>query len=109
MPKKKRLQRDKDHVGEITQQANREPKPKEDWVPLQLPSNFDEMLDTMASSTEDRVGWCLMCNQPFRTSADLLPGTSTHNCEAGRALEAQIASSSRRTAHRPRKAGRLRK
>lgn len=64
---------------------------KDDWVPLDCPENLDEMLENWANSRDENVGWCLLCNSAIRTAEDLLPGTSTHNCEAGRALEEKIA------------------
>ena len=57
---------------------------KDDWVPINCPENLDEMIENWANSS-------LLCNNGIRTEADLIPGTSTHNCEAGRALEKQIA------------------
>jgi hypothetical protein len=64
---------------------------KDDWVPINCPENLDEMIENWANSRDENVGWCLLCNNGIRTEADLIPGTSTHNCEAGRALEKQIA------------------
>ena len=40
----------------------------------------------MVHSLEERVGWCLLCNAPIRSEADLIPESNTHNCEEGRAL-----------------------
>ncbi len=62
------------------------------WVPLDFPDKLDEMLADMASSDEPRVGWCLLCNSPIRSDADLVPGTNTHNCAEGLALEAEIST-----------------
>lgn len=59
---------------------------KENWIPLEILNNFEEMLDDMVHSLEERVGWCLLCNAPIRSEADLIPESNTHNCEEGRAL-----------------------
>ena len=61
---------------------------KDDWVPVQIPDNFDEMLEAFANYSEERIGWCLLCNSPIRSEADLISNTNTHDCEAGRAFEA---------------------
>ena len=45
----------------------------DDWVPIQFPDNFDEMLEAFANYSEERIGWCLLCNSPIRTEADLMP------------------------------------
>lgn len=65
---------------------------KEDWVPVEVPDNLEEMFEAMLSYPGGKVGWCLLCNSPI-TEAEIIPGTSTHNCEQGRALEAEIKSS----------------
>jgi hypothetical protein len=62
----------------------------EDWVPVQIPENLDEMLMAWSDSPEESVGFCLLCGHSIRTESNLIAGTSTHNCEAGRALEAKI-------------------
>ena len=63
----------------------------DDWVPVEFPNNIDEMLTAWTESTEPNVGWCLLCNSPIRTEADFIPETNTHDCEAGREFEAEIA------------------
>jgi hypothetical protein len=96
MYRKKRMQRNERHASETTQQdTNRETNANEDWVPIKFPDNLEEMLDAFANCTEERIGWCLMCNRAIRTEADLIPNTNTHNCAAGRALEAKIADQAR--------------
>ena len=67
----------------------------DEWVPIRCPENLDDMIETMASFTEEKVAWCLLCNQPIRTQADFVPNTHTHNCEAGRKLEKSIARATR--------------
>jgi hypothetical protein len=62
----------------------------EDWVPIQFPDNFEEMFEAFANYSEERIGWCLLCNRPIHTEADFISGTNTHDCEAGRAFEASI-------------------
>ena len=68
--------------------------PKDDWVPVEIPGNFDEMLDAYDRYQGEKVGWCFLCNGPIRTDADLISGTNTHNCEAGRAFERKVAEES---------------
>jgi hypothetical protein len=62
---------------------------QDDWVPVQLSDNIDEMLTAWIESAEPKVGWCLLCNRPIRTEVDFIPGTNTHDCEAGREFEAE--------------------
>jgi len=82
--------------SEITdQKTDQGEKQDEDWVPIQFPDNFEAMVEAFANCTEERIGWCLLCNSPIHTEAGLIPGTSTHNCAAGRALEARIAEQAR--------------
>ena len=66
----------------------------ENWLPIDLSVNLDEVLEAHSASTEKAVGWCLLCDSPIRTEADLIPDTNTHNCDAGRALEASLQPSS---------------
>lgn len=75
---------------------------KDDWVPIQIPDNLDEMFADMAASDEPRVGWCLLCNSPIRNEADFLENSNTHNCEAGRAFEAKVAIEVSKMRRRPR-------
>jgi hypothetical protein len=63
---------------------------QDDWVPLQLPDNIDEMLTAWIESAEPKVGWCLLCNRPIRTEVDFILGTNTHDCEAGASLKPRI-------------------
>jgi len=69
----------------------KQPANTDDWVQVEIPANFDEIIDTMNASTEERIGWCFLCNGPVRGPEDLIPGTSTHRCPKGLALEEQIA------------------
>ena len=74
--------------SEITQAQNKlEPKTYHDWVRLELPEKRWRMQNAQ------KKGWdfCLLCSELIRIQADLIAGRSTHNCEAGRALEAKIA------------------
>ena len=61
-----------------------------DWVPIQASPNLEQMYQNWIDCDEPNIGWCLMCNSPIRSADDLIPGTSSHNCEAGRALEERI-------------------
>ena len=65
----------------------------DDWVPVQVPKNLEEMYTRWKDYQGQCVGWCLLCDQPIVSEDDLLPGSSTHNCAAGRALEAEHAQS----------------
>ena len=62
-----------------------------DGVPIRIPANIDEMLEHFVEHRGEVIGWCLLCDSAIRTEDDLLPGTDTHDCEAGRALEAGAA------------------
>ena len=75
---------------------------RDDWVRIRFPDNLEEMFEAMSSYAGDQVGWCLPCNAPIHSEADLIPGASTHNCKAGRALDAKIAQeeSQSRCGHR---------
>lgn len=63
---------------------------------LEFPPNIDDMLLNWASSSENKIGWCLLCDSPIQEEADLIPGTHTHKCEAGRALHAARLTAPRR-------------
>ena len=60
-------------------------------VPIRIPANMNEMLEHFFEHRGEVVGWCLLCDTAIRTEDDLIPGTDTHNCEPGRALEARAA------------------
>jgi hypothetical protein len=62
------------------------------FVPIEIPDNFDEMLEAWSETDFPRVGLCLMCGEIIRSEDDFLPGTYTHNCEQGRAFEEKIAA-----------------
>ena len=69
--------------------------PVEDgWVPIKVPDNLEEMFQAWKDSSEPNIGWCLMCNNPIRTENDLIPGTNSHNCAEGRALDGKIRGQS---------------
>jgi hypothetical protein len=69
---------------------NRSPDIGSDWVPIQIPDSLEDMLEAMVQSTEERVGWCLLCNNAIKTEMDFIAGTHTHNCAEGKALELRI-------------------
>ena len=60
-------------------------------VPIRIPANMEEMLEHFFEHQAEVLGWCLLCDSAIRTEDDLLPGTDTHDCEPGRALEANKA------------------
>jgi len=64
---------------------------QDDWVPLEVPDNLDEMFEAMTRYSGEKIGWCAMCNGPIHSDSDLLPETGAHDCEGGRAFEAQHA------------------
>ena len=57
---------------------------------IEFPENFEEMLECFALSTERDIGWCLLCNRPIHTVADLIPETNTHSCAGGIELETRV-------------------
>jgi len=63
----------------------------DDWVPLEVPDNLEEMFEAMTSHSGEKVGWCLLCNSPIHSESDLLPETGAHDCPAGREFEAKHA------------------
>jgi len=73
----------------------------DDWVPIQFPDNMEEMFEDMTSYAGDKVGWCLLCNSPIHTEAEMIPGTSTHNCERGLAVEAEIEARTTKPQRKP--------
>lgn len=44
----------------------------QDWVPIEFPDNFDEMLTTLANSADERADWCMLCNGPTSSRARIL-------------------------------------
>ena len=76
----------------------------DDWVPVQIPDNLEEMFAAFANDTEEKVGWCLLCNSAIRTEDDMIPNTNTHDCPAGREFEAQHAPQ-KKSRCRPRRQG----
>jgi hypothetical protein len=57
------------------------------WEPIQIPDNLAEMFQNWTNDPEANIGWCLLCNSAICTKDDLIPGTTTHNCAEGWALE----------------------
>jgi len=49
-----------------------------------------EMLENWESCPDKNVGWCLLCDGPIRSAQDLIPNTSTHNCQEGLKLESRL-------------------
>jgi hypothetical protein len=58
-------------------------RPGDDWVPLQVPENMEEMLLHWANYEGPKVGWCFLCDRPILSEDDFIPETNTHNCAAG--------------------------
>lgn len=61
----------------------------DDWVPVQVPKNLEEMYTRWKDYQSQCVGWCLLCDQPIVSEDDLIPNSNAHNCARGRALEAE--------------------
>lgn len=62
---------------------------RENWVPIRIPHNLEEMVAAWVRCEEPNIGWCFMCNRPIRSADDLINETATHDCERGRRLEEQ--------------------
>jgi hypothetical protein len=56
-------------------------------VRIQFPERIIEIVEEWASSIDHGVGVCLLCGSVIQTEAELISGTNTHACPAGRALE----------------------
>jgi hypothetical protein len=56
-------------------------------IEIQFPENIIEIIDEWASSIEQGVGVCLLCGSVIYSEAEFIPGTSTHDCSAGRSLQ----------------------
>jgi hypothetical protein len=54
---------------------------------IQFPEHIIEIIDEWANSIECGVGVCLLCGSVIHTEDEFIPGTSTHDCSAGPALE----------------------
>lgn len=74
----------------VTQLSRRKEHHPADWVPIQVPPHFEEMYQKWVECEEPNIGSCMLCDEPIRSADDLIPGTSTHNCAAGRELEVKI-------------------
>ncbi len=70
-------------------------------VHIKFPDNIDEMFDRWQASKNHAVGYCLLCDSPIATDADLINGTDTHNCARGRALEARVSFEEAKAADKP--------
>jgi hypothetical protein len=82
--------------------------PPKDWVPIQVPPNLESMYQSWIDCEEPNVGSCLLCDSPIRSADDMIPGTSSHNCAPGLALDEEIraaeaAGSKRKPPARPAK------
>jgi hypothetical protein len=63
---------------------------QENWVSIQAPEGFEEMINAWLQCEEPNIGWCFMCNGPIRSADELIEGSGTHDCDAGRGLEKEI-------------------
>ena len=68
----------------------------EDWVPLQVPDNLEEMFEAMTSYAGDKVGWCLLCSAPINAEEGMIPGTSTLDAPAAERLKRRSSSRKQR-------------
>lgn len=94
----------KEHKRKKSRRRSPVSEPKQqypaDWVPIQLPPNLEEMFEHWIDSDEPNVGWCLLCDCPIPSADDLIPGTNSHNCEAGRELDGKIRAAEAAEQHR---------
>lgn len=60
---------------------------EQSWESIQIPDNLEEMFQNWNNDPGPNIGWCLLCDSAIRSEDDLIPGTNTHNCAAGWALE----------------------
>jgi hypothetical protein len=83
----------------------------DDWVPIEFPPNFEEMLEAWRTSDEPGVGWCLLCNRRIKSETDIIAGTNTHDCPEGRAFEESHKSivSRKSPTSQPKQCGRKRR
>jgi hypothetical protein len=56
-------------------------------VKIEFPEDSIEIIDEWASSMERGLGVCLLFGIVIHTEEEFIPGTSTHDCSAGRSLE----------------------
>jgi hypothetical protein len=56
-------------------------------IEIHFPEDIIEIVEEWASSIDHGVGVCLLCGSVIHTEAEFIPGTSIHNCAAGRSLE----------------------
>jgi hypothetical protein len=92
----------------VTQPSRRKEQHPADWVPIQVPPHFEQMYQNWVECEEPNIGWCMLCDEPIRSANDLIPGTNTHTCAAGRELEVKIrlvevAASNRKHPEQPAK------
>jgi hypothetical protein len=50
---------------------------------IKFPENLWEMLGHWEDCSEENVGWCLLCDHPIRSEADMIPEINTHACPEG--------------------------
>lgn len=81
---------------------------QDDWVPVQCPENLDEMFEAFVNHSGEKVGWCFLCNSVIVSESEFLPETSTHDCAAGRELEAKHAPQTKKPRCRPNRQARPR-
>lgn len=60
-------------------------------VPIQFSEDLMDALEGFYQERDNCLGWCMLCNHPIRALRDLIPGTNTHDCERGRALQSASA------------------
>jgi hypothetical protein len=56
------------------------------WVPLRPQENIEKTLSHFISYEGACVGWCLVCDQPIRSDADMISGTNSHDCLMNRLI-----------------------
>ena len=90
----KKEQKKRRGCGGLARSSKRQQHSK-GWVPIQAPPKLDQMFQHWIDCEEPNVGWCLLCDSPIRSAEDMIPGTNSHNCEAGRAMDEKIRAAER--------------
>jgi hypothetical protein len=66
----------------------------EDWVLIQPPSHFQEMIESWLAYEGESVGYCFVCDSPIKSEFDIIPRTNDHRCEQQKAPRRRCRPSS---------------
>jgi hypothetical protein len=50
---------------------------------IKFPENLWEMLENWEDCSEENVGWCLLCDGPIESEANMIARTNIHSCPEG--------------------------